>query len=233
MFGGRQCAHRPVPRPAPPVQPRTHRREDFHHVAHEIIGPLPRGSATTIRRPCADNAASRCSTPKRANRSRCSTTMTFASRSDKIRRSFGRLPFRPDLHHDLPHPQILAGRPRRQPGHLAIQISALIMAGHPRIDHHTTTRRVIADRRRAHQNQPTDPLRGHRQRPLPKPAISPPLAAIYVYWPSANALLAGVLGAAARSARVVCSRLTASGNAYSPTHWEADLMGIRGTQCAA
>jgi hypothetical protein len=34
--------------------------------------------------------------PKRANRSRCSTTMTFASGSDKIRRNVGRLPSRPD-----------------------------------------------------------------------------------------------------------------------------------------
>ena len=54
------------------------------------------GSATTIRRPAAANAASRCSTPKRANRSRCSTTITLASGSDNILRSLGRLPLSPE-----------------------------------------------------------------------------------------------------------------------------------------
>jgi hypothetical protein len=58
-----------------------------------VVSP---GSVTTIRRPCAASAASRCSTPKRANQSRCSTTMTFASGSDKMRRSLGRFALSPE-----------------------------------------------------------------------------------------------------------------------------------------
>ena len=50
------------------------------------------------------------------------------------------------------------------------------------------------------------------------PPVTPigccPLAGIYVYWLSANTLVAGILSAAARSTRVVYGRLTASGNAY-------------------
>jgi hypothetical protein len=46
------------------------------------------------------------------------------------------------------------------------------MAAHPRIHHHPTTGRAITGRRRTHQNQPTHLLRGHQQRPFPKPAIS-------------------------------------------------------------
>ncbi len=39
-FGGRQRAHRPISRPAPPIQPSTHRRQHLDHVAHQIIGRL-------------------------------------------------------------------------------------------------------------------------------------------------------------------------------------------------
>ena len=54
------------------------------------------GSATSTFRPCAGNAASRCSTPNLASRSRCSTTTTPAEGSDRIRLSFGRFPFSPE-----------------------------------------------------------------------------------------------------------------------------------------
>lgn len=47
-------------------------------------------------KPAVRHHASRCSTPKRASRSRCFTTITLASGSDKMRRSLGRLPFRPE-----------------------------------------------------------------------------------------------------------------------------------------
>jgi hypothetical protein len=127
------------------------------------------GSAMTIRRPCADNADSRCSTPKRASRSRCSTTITLASGSDKTRRSLGRLPFSPDRPRTPPAPPPSRARwPRRQPSHLPIQIQALIMRRHPRRHHHTH-RRIRPDS--PDHNQPTHPLCGHRQPALPKPAV--------------------------------------------------------------
>ena len=52
-------------------------------------------STTTMRRPWAASAASSCSTPKRANRSRCSTPITVAEGSDNTRANFGRLPLSP------------------------------------------------------------------------------------------------------------------------------------------
>src|SRR6266508_202395 len=58
--------------------------------------PLSPGSTTTSRRPCADSAASSCSTPKRASRSRCSTMITVACGSASSRLSFGRLPSKPE-----------------------------------------------------------------------------------------------------------------------------------------
>jgi hypothetical protein len=53
-------------------------------------------STTTILRPWARRAASRCSTPKRARRSRCSATMVMAVGSESSFASFLRRPFIPD-----------------------------------------------------------------------------------------------------------------------------------------
>jgi hypothetical protein len=65
-----------------------------------VVAP---SSTTTIRRPWGANAACRCSTPKRASRSRCSTTITLAEGSDKIRARFWALAVqtRPDFGHHL------------------------------------------------------------------------------------------------------------------------------------
>ena len=53
-------------------------------------------STTAILRPCADGAALRCSTPKRARRSRCSTTAVVAVASASRRACLRRFPFIPD-----------------------------------------------------------------------------------------------------------------------------------------
>ena len=57
-----------------------------------VVSP---SSTTTMRRPWAANAAARYSTPNRASRSRCSTTIVVACGSASSRRSFARLPFSP------------------------------------------------------------------------------------------------------------------------------------------
>ena len=49
-----------------------------------------------MRRPCVARAASRCWTPKRVSRSRCSTRMADTYRSASSRRTLRRLPFRPE-----------------------------------------------------------------------------------------------------------------------------------------
>jgi hypothetical protein len=54
------------------------------------------GFTTMIRRPVTASAASRCSTPNRARRSRCSTTIPPTRGSARIFRSVARSPFTPD-----------------------------------------------------------------------------------------------------------------------------------------
>jgi amino acid permease-like protein len=61
-------------------------------IRSSLVSP---GSTTSSLRPCAANAASRCSTLKRASRSWCSTTIVVACGSASSRVSLGRLPLTP------------------------------------------------------------------------------------------------------------------------------------------
>jgi hypothetical protein len=100
--------------------------------------PAP-GSATTIRRPGPLNAAPR-SPPKRASRSRCTTTLTVASGSDKIRHNWSRLPLnaRPGPTHHPNDLENLPARPPGQPSHPPIQVITLfnVMKPAPKSPHH-------------------------------------------------------------------------------------------------
>ena len=58
--------------------------------------PVSPSFAATMRRPRAASAASRCSTPKRASRSLCSTRLADTHRSASRSRNLRRWPFRPE-----------------------------------------------------------------------------------------------------------------------------------------
>ena len=135
---------------------------------------LSPGSATTIQRPCAESAACRCSTPNRANRSRCSTTITFASGSDTLP-TRGPLTVQPNLGDDLPHRQFRPARPRRQPGNLAVQTHPLRglpaaslhdTSGKRYAGSHTSRLRPIRQTHRRNQNTPTHTKTHNSSQPL-------------------------------------------------------------------
>ena len=84
---------------------------------------------------------------------------TLADGSDKTRRSFARFfPFQPgpDLGHHLAHRMTVHRGPLREPGHLTVQVMALVMGRHPRVHHHpagdpsagTASTQIVPDSRR-------------------------------------------------------------------------------------
>ena len=145
-----------------------------------VVSP---SSTTTIRRPCAARAARRCSTPKRASRSAMLHNDHTGRMVRQDPRQLRTLAVQPgtDLGHDLADLPPGIGDPLGQPGHLTVQIRALIMAGHPRVQHHTPiTRRCDINQDRARWQPPkrhrhpilTHPrirrLRMHTHRPRPR-----------------------------------------------------------------
>src|SRR3989454_6457297 len=132
-------------------------------------------SAVTSRRPVEESAASRCSTPNRARRSRCSTTMVVALGSASRRASLRRLEF-------MPEPTSVTtsltespwgGGPRAQPGHLRIEVAALVVGGHAGIDHGATGSGGGSN---IDQDETSHPLRRDRQAAFPEPAVRGELA---------------------------------------------------------
>jgi hypothetical protein len=74
------------------------------------------------------------------------TTITITEGSDNTRANFARLHIQASTHlqDHLCHNQTSGRGPLGQPGYPSIQITALIVAGHPRIQHHP----LIPNRRR-------------------------------------------------------------------------------------
>ena len=95
------------------------------------------GSTTTSLRPCADSAASRYSTPRRASRSRCSTTIMAARGSASTRRSLGRRPLTPGPTSVATSAAVTpcAVAPPQQPGDLPTQLATLLVGGDSRVQH--------------------------------------------------------------------------------------------------
>ncbi len=150
--GRPQRAHGPVARTAPPIQA-AHMLVNTSIMSRTRSSVVSPESATTIRRPCADNAASSCSTPKRANRPDAPQRPPWHRGPTKSGAARAASPFSPDPTSHTTCPT--AGpdpSPTRSPGPLAYPNPSADHARHPHIHHHTHA--AISRRGGPDQNQP-------------------------------------------------------------------------------
>ena len=105
---------------------------------------------------------SRYSTPKRARRSRCSTTMVPTPGSPGSPEQLCAVAAQAgaDLGDDLRRSRSVGCRLHREPGHLAVQIGTLIARGHPGVECHAAPN----SRRLLDQDRPRRQLVGRHRR---------------------------------------------------------------------